>query len=148
MDNATDGICDGRTEGEVLNVNVGCTEGNLLGSDDTVWLGTCVGCFEGNAEGIKLGEVEGIWLGSNDGNELGSWVGLCNGLVEGCELGLSLNVAVGMLLVDGASVDAGLFVGACNYDDDEDDDEENDDDDEQNFQMNVECSDDRILRHT
>jgi hypothetical protein len=33
---ASDGICDGRTEGEVLNVNVGCTEGSLLGSADTV----------------------------------------------------------------------------------------------------------------
>ena len=147
MDNATDGICDGRTEGEVLNVNVGCTEGNLLGSDDTVWLGTCVGLSLNFGVGTLLGEVEGIRLGSNDGNGLGSWVGLCDGLVEGSELGLSLNVTVGMLLVDGASVDAGLFVGACNYDDDEDDDEENDDD-EQNFQMNVECSDDRILLHT
>ena len=42
-------------------------------------------------------------------------MGLCDGLVEGSELGLSLNVAVGPLLVDGASVDAGLLVGACNY---------------------------------
>lgn len=44
-------------------------------------------------------------------------MGLCDGLVEGSELGLSLKVTVGILLVDGASVDAGLFVGACNYDD-------------------------------
>jgi hypothetical protein len=73
-------------------------------------------------------------VGSDDGDGLGSWVGLCDGLVEGSALGLSLNVAVGTLLVDGASVDAGLFVGACN-----------DEDDEQTFQMNVKCSDNRIL---
>ena len=72
-----------------------------------------MGCFDGNVEGRELGEIEGVWLGSDDGNGLGSCVGLCDGIVEGFELGLSLNVAVGALLVDGASVDAGLFVGAC-----------------------------------
>ena len=40
-------------------------------------------------------------------------MGLCDGSTEGLVLGLSLTVAVGALLVDGASEYAGFSVGTC-----------------------------------
>ena len=65
-------MCDGEVEGRALNVNVGGTEGKVLGSDEATRVGTCVGCSDGNVEGRKLGGIEGVWLGSDDGNGLGS----------------------------------------------------------------------------